>query len=123
MIPAPEKLTFDTATLLAAACCIPAILGLISMWNQVLKTNWKKSFADRHQEEGAEPIPGTNGATTELMKDVNKKIGDILSKVEIAVFAGAVLTILIIGERNFFSRQVRYQQEPIAAIGVWYFLL
>jgi hypothetical protein len=41
VVPAPEKLTFGTATLLAAACCIPAILSLVSMWNKILEINCK----------------------------------------------------------------------------------
>ncbi|KAF3761636.1 hypothetical protein M406DRAFT_357810, partial [Cryphonectria parasitica EP155] len=39
VIQAPDILGFGTATLLAAACCIPAILSLVSMWNKILKLN------------------------------------------------------------------------------------
>ncbi|KAL3418819.1 hypothetical protein PVAG01_09040 [Phlyctema vagabunda] len=116
VIPAPDKLTFETALLLAAACCIPAILSLISMWNKILKINWKTRFADRDDDE---PIQGTNGATNENMRKVNGLIRDLLSGVEIPVFGAAVLAILIVGERNFFSAQVKYETEPIASIGQW----
>jgi hypothetical protein len=37
--------------------------------------------------------------------------------VEILVFGGAVLAILIIGESNLSSGQVLYQTEPMASIG------
>lgn len=118
VVPAPSKLTFDTATLLAAACCIPAILSLISTWNKILETNWKTQVGTGNQDEhGDDTIEGTNGATVKTMQGVNDKIRDWLRFVEVPVFSGAVLTILSIGERNFFSDQVRYQTEPIATIG------
>ena len=44
VIPAPTRLTFGTVTLLCAACCIPAILTLISMWNKILEINWKSRY-------------------------------------------------------------------------------
>jgi hypothetical protein len=120
VIPAPDMLTFGTATLLAAACCIPAILSLISMWNKILKVNWKTRFGDRDKDERIdEPIEGTNGATIGKMRGVNTLIRLFLSAVEIPVFGAAVLAILIIGERNFFSYRVSYQTEPIASIGRW----
>lgn len=51
------------------------------------------------------------------MKGVNSLIRRFLSVVEVPVFGAAVLAILIIGEMNFFTKQVRYQTEPIASIG------
>ncbi|ATZ50830.1 hypothetical protein BCIN_06g03090 [Botrytis cinerea B05.10] len=118
VIPAPNKLTFDTVTLLSAACCIPAILSLVSMWNKIRETNWNNRFG--HKEERIDaPIEGTNNATVGKMKEVNSLIRFFLSAIEVPVFVGAVLAILILGERNFFSQQVAYQTEPIATIGQW----
>ncbi|KAF2812966.1 uncharacterized protein BDZ99DRAFT_486380 [Mytilinidion resinicola] len=120
VIPSPDKFTFNTATLLAAACCIPAILSLVSMWNRIVEINWKKLRAVENQDEGIDRvIEGTNGATERRMMGVNSVIRKVLNGVEIPIFSAAVLAILIIGERNFFSPQVRYQTEPIAAIGQW----
>lgn len=163
VIPAPNRLTFGTATLLSAGCCIPAILYLIFMWNKILEINWKSKWGNRSEEEESEPIEGTNGATVGKMKGVNSVISMFLSAVEIPVFGAAVsnlqqrflalgavaaeldhkcglkqrfhlvsnstiyplihifqvLTILIIGERNFFSDQVNYQTEPIRSVGQW----
>lgn len=119
VIPAPDKLSFHTATLLAAACCLPAILTMISMWNKILETNWKKRFGKRVEEERRrddELVEGT-GVTVKKLRDIDSKIRGFLRRVEISVFAAAVLAILIFGERNFFSRQLRYQTEPIASIG------
>lgn len=44
VIPAPKRLAFNAVTLLAAACCIPAVLSLVSMWNKILEINWKSRF-------------------------------------------------------------------------------
>lgn len=120
VIPAPQKLTFDTAMLLAAACCIPAILSLVFMWDKILKINWRTRFGDEEDEERVdEPIEGTNGATIGKMRGVNNIIRLFLGVVEIPVFGAAVLAILSIGESNFFSDQVSYQTEPIASVGQW----
>ena len=63
---------------------------------------------------------GTNGATVESMKGVNSLIRRFLSVVEVPVFGAAVLAILILGEMNFFTKQVRYETEPIASIGMFF---
>ncbi len=88
------------------------------MWNKILEINWKSRFGAKHKDERAnEPIAGTNGATVQKMKGVNKVIRLFLSAVEVPVFGAAVLFILIIGEMNFWSSQVYYQTEPIATVG------
>jgi hypothetical protein len=124
VIPTPEKLTFGAATLLAAACCIPAILSLASMWNKILEINWTRRFgySDRNKQQD-EVIEGTNGATLGKMNTVNEMIRSFLKVVEVPIFAAAVLVIIIIGEMNFFSKQVRYQTEPIQSIGKFFFNL
>ncbi|GFG11435.1 hypothetical protein IFM61606_03194 [Aspergillus udagawae] len=120
VIPAPEKLTFGAATLLAAACCIPAILSLASMWNKILEINWTRRFGnpDRNKKQD-EVIEGTNGATLGAMNRVNEMIRSFLSVVEVPIFGAAVLVIIIIGELNFFSEQVKYQTENMKSIGQW----
>ncbi|CAM1500535.1 Fc.00g096970.m01.CDS01 [Cosmosporella sp. VM-42] len=121
VIPAPETLTFGTSTLLASACCVHAILCLVSMWDKVLEINWKKRFGrQEEQTHGSnEIISGTNGATKGIMKNVNDTIGFFLKILAIPLFGGAGLAILIVGEINFFSRQVYYQTEPMANVGQW----
>ncbi|KAK5996793.1 hypothetical protein PT974_02136 [Cladobotryum mycophilum] len=120
VIPAPHKLTFGAATLLAAACCVHAILWLVSMMDKILEINWKSRFgASDNDSQIDEPISGTNGATKGNMRNVNNTIRFFLSVAVIPVFGGAAFAILVIGERNFFSRPVRYQNEPMASIGQW----
>lgn len=121
VIPAPYQLTFNAATLLAAACCIPAILCLVSVWIKILEKNWE-NFAGKGQVgEGAdeEPIMGTNGITPKQMSEITKTVWDWLQFIEIPIFTAAVLAIMIKGEMNFFSGPVDYQTEPIQSIGEW----
>lgn len=118
VIEAPNRLSFGTATLLAAACCIPAILSLVSTWNKILKINWKKRFGDENESKHLhEPISGTNDATPAKMMKVNERIRFYLKMIEIPVFGAAILAILILGEMNFFSYRVNYMTEPIASVG------
>ncbi|KAI0886005.1 uncharacterized protein GGS22DRAFT_159579 [Annulohypoxylon maeteangense] len=116
VIPAPTKLAFNAAVLLAAACCIPAVLSLASMWNKILEINWKSRFG---LGDGDQLIEGTNGATVARMSGVNAMVRLFLSTLEIPIFSAAVLAILIFGELNLWSIQVLWQTEPIASIGQW----
>ncbi|KAI1764388.1 hypothetical protein GGR53DRAFT_322150 [Hypoxylon sp. FL1150] len=116
IIPTPSKFTFNAATLVAAACCIPAVLSLASMWNKILEINWKSKFGRRDEDQ---LIEGTNGATVQGMSRVNTMIRLFLSTLEVPLFSGTVLAILIVGEMNLFSPEVSYQTEPITSIGQW----
>ncbi|KAH8884365.1 hypothetical protein GQ53DRAFT_752230 [Thozetella sp. PMI_491] len=118
VILSPDVLTFGTVTLLASACCIPAILSLVSTWNKILEIKWWSRFGvDETRVDDL--IEGTNGATIAKMRKVNNVIGGYQSTVEIVVFTGFVLAILIFGERNFYSHSVNYMVEPMASVGQW----
>jgi hypothetical protein len=118
VIPAPNTLTFGTATLLAAACCVHAIVWMASMTDKVFENNWRSRFGIRADDTPVdEPISGTNGATKGTMKGVNNRIRYFLSVAAVPVFGGAGLAIIIVGEINFFSGPVAYQVEPLASIG------
>jgi hypothetical protein len=116
VIPAPTVLSFGTATLVSAACCIPAILHLITMWNKILKINWKSRFGDDEEKRRDEPIKGT-GATFGTLKTIEGAIKGFMKVVEIPFFGAAVLAILGFGEWNFWSHQVHYQTEPMTSVG------
>ncbi|RMY03390.1 hypothetical protein D0868_07490 [Hortaea werneckii] len=47
---------------------------------------------------------------------VSESLGKYL---QISLFGGAVFAILVAGERNLFSSQMRYQTEPMANVGQW----
>jgi len=89
-------------------------LSLIFTFDKILEINWKRR---RQAENLDEPVEGANVTVGEL-KGINSVVRMFLSVVEVPVFGGAVVAILVIGEVNFFSRQVMYQTEPMASIGM-----
>jgi hypothetical protein len=121
IIPVPHNLTFGTATLLAAACCVHAVLCLVSMWDRILDINWRRVSRSRSRviEDNLSDRTRDNAedATRELEKGINGKIRYFLKVVAIPIFGGIGLAILILGEINFYSRQVQYQTEPLASVG------
>ncbi|KAJ5747831.1 uncharacterized protein N7511_009527 [Penicillium nucicola] len=118
VVPTPFELTFNTTTLLAAGCCVPAILQLVSMWIKIMDSNWEK-FSPGEKRKPEDTIDGTNGATLSHMTGITEKIRSWLALIEIPVFAAAVLFIIVKGELNFWSKPVYYQTEQIASIGQW----
>jgi hypothetical protein len=87
------------------------------MRNKILDFQWRvRTGKHKPEQDEKERIKGTK-ATVGMMKDVNKTLGMILGRVEIVVFGGAVIAILVIGEWNFFTKQVYYESEPMYAIG------
>jgi hypothetical protein len=115
VIPVPRILSFSASMLLAAGFCIPAILSLIFTWDKVLEINWKRR---RQVEELDARIEGAN-ITVREMKGINNVVKMFLSVVEIPLFGGIILTIIGVGEANFFSTQMLYMTEPMASIGKW----
>lgn len=114
VIPVPSKLSFNAAMLIAAGVCIPAILSLIFTWDKILEINWKNR---REPERLDERIEGVNITRGEI-KGINNKVRLFLSVIEMPLFGGAVVAILIAGELNFFSEQLMFQTEPMASIGM-----
>ena len=106
VIPAPDNLTFGEAMLLSAACCIPTILLIISMWIKILQINWRVRFGRVIDDESIGEV-----------KTVNRILALLRKFFGIPIFAAAVLAVLIIGENNLFSRQVSQYTEPVANIG------
>jgi hypothetical protein len=88
----------------------------IFTWEKILEINWKRRFA-REELEVNEPIEGTNGATPKMINFVNTVIRNFLSSIQIPLFSGVVVVLLVLGEINFWSRQVYYQTEPFSSIG------
>ncbi|KAI0450829.1 hypothetical protein F5B21DRAFT_489312 [Xylaria acuta] len=118
VIPTPHRLTFSAVTLLAAASSIPPVLTLIFTWEKILEINWKQRFA-REEVNNNDPIEGTNGATPRMITVINGAIRNFLSSIQIPIFSGIVVVLLVIGELNFWSQQVTYQTEPFSSVGQW----
>lgn len=89
-------------------------MSLIFTWDKILEINWKRRTPEENLNE---PVEGANVTVGEL-RGINSVVRMFLSVIEVPVFGGAVIAILGIGEANFFSRQVLYQTEPMAAIGL-----
>ncbi|KAI0112537.1 hypothetical protein GGR51DRAFT_557120 [Nemania sp. FL0031] len=120
VIPVPERLTFSAVTLLAAGSSIPPVLTLIFTWEKILEINWKRRFGQGVPREDADdPIEGTNGATPRIVTAINGAIWKFLSTIQIPIFTGVVIILLVFGEINFWSPQVTYQTEPFTSIGQW----
>lgn len=120
VIQAPDIVPLGSATLLAAACCIPAILSLVPTWIKIQKILWKQRWG-RVQEDSEDNIaqaPTADGNNhTTLIASINDKVRFFLSMIEVPLFGIMVLLIIIFGERNFFSHRVSYNTEPIASVG------
>jgi hypothetical protein len=108
VIPAPSIFTFGQAMLFSAACCIPAILSLVAFFYQIKDYDWEKG----KREKTADLRPDT------LIK-ADMTTGEFMKRIDVPVFSCVILGILIIGEINFWSAQVRWQTEPITTIGTY----
>ncbi|OBT74249.1 hypothetical protein VF21_07405 [Pseudogymnoascus sp. 05NY08] len=117
VIPAPNKLTFGTATLFAAAGCVQVILSLMSMWRSTLELNWQERFGGKEEQEVDEQILGVR--VQKSLGEVDKYTKIFLRAISLPLFIATLLAVIVIGERNLFSSQLRYQTEPIASIGQW----
>ncbi|KFY28530.1 hypothetical protein V491_00419 [Pseudogymnoascus sp. VKM F-3775] len=116
VIPAPNKLTFGTATLFAAAGCVQVILSLISMWGDQLESNWQRLIAGSEENK----TPGINSVIMRKnTSDFNRQAKIYLRLAFLPFLMAALVAVIVIGERNLFSSQLRYQTEPMASIGQW----
>ena len=107
--PAPTVLDFQTAMILSAACCIPGLLLLVSLWLKIIEESWKKKWRQQTAEDD-KVIGDEKKGANEFVKFIRKFF-------EVPVFAGATTVILIFGERNFFSKPVLKHTEPVGNIG------
>ncbi|KAK0381350.1 hypothetical protein CLIM01_01319 [Colletotrichum limetticola] len=110
VVPRPNELRFGNAMFLAVACCVPAIISLISMRNKIVITDWIKRQNGPQKEKGNE---------SDESKDIHRTFSGFLNLIEIFVFGGAALAILILGEINLWSPQMDYHTEPFGSVGQW----
>ena|ERR1700744_6022163 len=68
-----------------------------------------------HHKKGQDD--NSNAENEKEIRNINNIVTSLLSLVEVPVFSVAVLTLLIFGERDFWSPQMKYQTEPIATVG------
>jgi hypothetical protein len=122
VIPVPSMLTFNAAMLIAAGVCIPAILSLIFTWDKILESDyWTRRKSQPDNEETKRRQAQQSDAirlTDDEVKGINNTVKRFLGVIEIPLFGGIVLAILIAGEINFFSPQLMFMTEPMASIGM-----
>ena len=99
--------------LIAPGVCIPAILSCIFTWDKILRSDYWTSRATASDGEQSDAIK----LNPNQIKSINNTVARFLSVVEIPVFGGIIMAILIAGEINFFSPQLMFMTEPMASIG------
>ena len=113
VIPLPHILKLNTPMILAAACCIPAMLSIIFVLQRILKTR-------RATQNHDDLIEGTNGATKIKMRGVNNLARLFLTATEFPLIMAVLLAIRILGGVIFFSHQVTYQTKPFSNVGTYH---
>ncbi|KAH8668415.1 hypothetical protein BX600DRAFT_548767 [Xylariales sp. PMI_506] len=119
IVPAPQMLPFHLVALLAAACCIPAVLSLVYSGTQI--------FHARQQ--------GVFGHVRSFMNDMDKRINlpslygsspyrnytirIFIDLIEVYLAGIFTFIILILGEMNLWSPQVKFDTEPLSSVGQW----
>jgi hypothetical protein len=108
VVPAPQKITFNAAMLIAAACCIPAILLLIWLLIKIFETGPRE-----------DPVaPGKIGDNAEQPAPSFKRIfRSFQGSIEVPLFGAAIFAIVVMGEMNLWSTQVQYDTEPMGNVG------
>ncbi|KAI0205684.1 hypothetical protein F4808DRAFT_409892 [Astrocystis sublimbata] len=114
IILAPNRLTIGTVALLAAGSSIPPLLFQIYSWHKTLEDNWKRRFAPG-EVEGV----GSNTINSPVTYGIKQGARYHLGRILIPFFYSIIVILLVLGEVNFWSRQVSYQTEPISSIGQW----
>lgn len=126
LVSAPKPLTFGTATLLSSACGIVIAVALASTCIKALEIDWSQRWSQRYREEDEvstnESILelnqiGTGGLQDEINLKTTTKRDKTLrmfwAVLKVSVSTGCILVIIILGEVNFFSAQMRFRTEAM----------
>lgn len=82
----------------------------MSMWRSTLELNWQQRFGEKEEQVEGVRVQKSTG-------ELDKYTKIFLQAISVPLFIAALLAVIVIGERNLFSSQLRYQTEPIASIG------
>lgn len=126
-------ITTNTGLGLSVACCIPTILSMASIWLKLVReklahlttllppwsdegSNMLAASTDEIQREEIKIVtPDQKRRHEEKKMDSAIRIG--LGLVERIVFSAAILGIVVLGERNFWSQEMRVGVEPMSSVG------
>ncbi|EIN06425.1 hypothetical protein PUNSTDRAFT_45936 [Punctularia strigosozonata HHB-11173 SS5] len=109
-------MTPGAAILVSLACCIPTFISLATMWNKILSENAVLLGIRKAPEPTPNPLVRGQQRTEQRISGY-LRFG--LELMERAVFAVFFIIIVILGELNFWSPQMRSGVEPMAAVGQW----
>lgn len=129
-------ITINTGLGLSVGCCIPAVLSMASIWLKLVREklaslatllpNWNSDDSESQsnmQAASTDEIHRHELLVTpdEKRRHDEKKMDDIirigLGLVERVVFSAVILAIVILGERNFWSAEMRVGVEPMSSVG------
>ena len=127
-------ITINTGLGLSAACCIPTVLSMASIWLKLVREKLARSFTTLLPSWGDDGSNMVTASTDEIRRNETKamspeqkrrhdekrmdeaiRIG--LGLVERIVFSAAILGIVVLGERNFWSPEMRAGVEPMSSVG------
>lgn len=84
------------------------------MWGDQLESNWQRLIAGSEENK----TPGINSVIMRKnTSGFNRQAKIYLRLAFLPFLMAALVAVIVIGERNLFSSQLRYQTEPMASIG------
>jgi hypothetical protein len=107
-------MTIKTAILVSLACCIPTLISLATTWNKILAENAiKLGFMNQETDAGS--------AHSRAREAFRQRVANFfkagLHLAELTVFVVFSVLVVILGEINFWSPQMRSGVEPMQAVG------
>lgn len=134
-------ITINTALGLSVGLCIPAILSLVTIWFKLMReklaasveaigkffSSWNDGASsvgeDNMQAASSDQIQRREHDMSEdqMRGDQEKKMDAVirigLGLVERVVFTSLIIAIVVLGERNFWSAEMRAGVEPMSSVG------
>lgn len=128
-------ITINTGLGLSVGCCVPAVLSMASIWLKLVREklaglatylpNWNSDNSVSQSNMAAastDEIRRNEHITPEEKeRHEDKKRDDVIRQglglVERVVFSAVIVAIVILGERNFWSVEMRAGVEPMSSVG------
>lgn len=132
-------ITINTGLGLSVGFCVPAVLSMASIWLKLVREklpglatylpNWNSDDSESQSNMAAawtDEIWRNEHITPEERHE-DKKRNDVIRRglglVERVVFSAVIVAIVILGERNFWSVEMRAGVEPMSSVGVFIYLI
>lgn len=132
-------ITINTGLGLSVGFCVPAVLSMASIWLKLVREklpglatylpNWNSDDSESQSNMAAASTDEIwrNEHITPEERHEDKKRNDVIRRglglVERVVFSAVIVAIVILGERNFWSVEMRAGVEPMSSVGVFIYLI